>query len=145
MGYLISGVTAPQHEFHQLQPTLLQVLQSIDMAPDYINQCMKLLNQQWQSAINVGKTMRAAADIYNQSWHDRNKADDVRFAKYSDYIRGVERFYDPNTGEVYELTQAEYATYESNRSQYQNDNLQPLPEENHELWIQTPLTSSHLH
>ena len=51
---------------------------------------------------------------------------------------------DPDSGQVYELTSAEYELYDRNRAHYEMSNLELLPDNNYDLWMQPPLNSSEI-
>jgi hypothetical protein len=44
-----------------------------------------------------------------------------------------------NSGEVYEFENGFYDKYRLDQNKYEMNNLQPLPNDNHELWTKPPL------
>ncbi|KKM63836.1 hypothetical protein LCGC14_1507450, partial [marine sediment metagenome] len=65
--------------------------------------------------------------------------DDILSEKRSDTILEKERLYNPETGEVYEFENGFYDEYDVDRNKYEMNNLQPLPDDDYELWIEVPL------
>ncbi len=64
---------------------------------------------------------------------------DILSEKRSDAMLGNERLYDPDTGEVYEFENGFYDKYDLHRDEYDMNDLQPLPDDSHELWTKAPL------
>lgn len=65
--------------------------------------------------------------------------DDIISEKRSDAILSKERVYDPETGDVYEVENGFYDSYNINRDQYEMSNLQSLPDDSWDLWTAAPL------
>jgi hypothetical protein len=139
VGYLFLGITAPQEEFRHIQKDLIRSLESFTLSQSYVENCIRQQNQAWSGVMKAGRTLSEASDIIMSGWENRNKTNDILSEKWSDTILGKERLYDPDTGTVYEFGNGFYDKYNSNRQQYNLKNLQPLPDNNYNLWMQAPL------
>lgn len=139
VAYLFLGITAPQEEFRYIQKDLIRSLESFTLSQSYVENCIRQQNQAWSGVMKAGRTLSEASDIIMSGWENRNKTNDILSEKWSDTILGKERLYDPDTGTVYEFGNDFYDKYNSNRQQYNLKNLQPLPENNYNLWMQAPL------
>jgi hypothetical protein len=138
-GFCILGISAPQKEFSALEATLSKSIASFNISQSYVQNCMAQQNQRYQGILKAGKTLSEASDIIMQGWESRNKTDDIISEKYSDATLGRERLYDPNSGEVYEFENGFYDKYRLDQSKYEMNNLQQLPDNNHELWTKPTL------
>ena len=85
------------------------------------------------------QTLRETTDIVHGWWDACQASEDILIEKRADAILGVERMYDPDSGQVYEFPNGFSDTYELNPGKYKLDNLQPLPADDHALWTQAPL------
>jgi len=142
MGFLVTGITAPKEEFADLLDSLVKCIASYTVNESYVKNCLAQQDQAYTGIMKAGKTLSEASDIIAQGWEERNQTHDILSEKWSDTLLGVERLYDPTTGNVYEFENGFYDTYDLNREQYRLDNLQKLPEDTYELWMQPPLDGS---
>ncbi|MBE9569079.1 MAG: hypothetical protein IMF11_00495, partial [Proteobacteria bacterium] len=110
----------------------------------YVNSCLAQQANTYAGILKAGKTLSETSDIIMQGWENRNKVDDVLSEKRSDAILGRERLYDPNTGEVYEFENGFYDKYQLDQNRYEMNNLQPLPDDNHDLWTK-PMLDGYKH
>jgi hypothetical protein len=133
-GFLMAGITAPPGEFAALQPVLSRALASFSVRPEYVQNCLMRSEAAFGAVIRAGQTLRETSDMIHRSWEARNRRDDIVSAKRADAIRGKERLYDPDTGEVFEFNNGFHDQYRLHPQEYRNPNLQPLPEGNHDLW-----------
>ena len=62
--------------------------------------------------------------------------------KVSDQILGVERLYNPDTGDVYEVENGFYDYYQTHENDFSVKNLEPIPDNAYELWDKAPLNSN---
>jgi hypothetical protein len=138
-GFYILGISAPKTEFPKLEATLSKSIASFSFSQSYVQNCIAQQNENFKGIMKAGKTLSEASDIIMQGWENRNKTDDILSEKYSDVTLGRERLYDPNTGEVYEFENGFYDKYKLDQNKYEMNNLQPLPNDNHELWTTPPL------
>ncbi|MBN1762199.1 MAG: hypothetical protein JW878_03835 [Methanomicrobia archaeon] len=138
-GFQVMGITAPKQEFRYLENSLAASMQSFTVSQSYAQNCMQQQAQTYGAILEAGKTLSEASDIIMDGWESRNKVDDIVAEKRSDAILGNERVYDPETGEVYEVENGFYDTYNTNRDQYEMNNLQPLPDDSWDLWTAAPL------
>ena len=139
MGFLVTGITAPKEEFAGLLDCLAKCIASYSISESYVKNCIAQQEQAYAGIMKAGKTLSEASDIIAQGWEERNQTHDILSEKWSDAILGVERLYDPDSGKVYDFENGFYDTYDLNRGQYRLDNLQRLPEDAYELWMQPPL------
>jgi len=138
-GFCIIGITAPKSEFPKLEATLSRSIASFSFNQSYVQNCLAQQNQRYQGILKAGKTLSEASDIMVKGWENRNKTDDIISEKRSDGILGKERLYDPNTGDVYEFENGFYDKYRLDQNKFEMNNLQPLPDNNHELWTKPTL------
>ena len=133
-GFCILGVSAPKAEFSNLEAALTKSIASFSFDQSYVNSCIAQQNENFKGLLKAGKALSEASDIMVQGWENRNKTDDIISEKRSDGILGKERLYDPNTGDVYEFENGFYDKYRLDQNKYEMSNLQPLPDNSHELW-----------
>lgn len=134
-GYFICGATAPKAEFAARVGRLVESLNSFTVRQSYIAWCLDQSARQWGAVAEAGRTLSEASDIVYEGWQSRSHAEDITSEKYSDAFRGVERVYDPDTGQVYECPNGWYEQYDRNRGSYDMSDLQPLPPDNWDLWM----------
>ncbi len=137
--YMFTGITAPVNEFAALEKDLVTAVRSFQLTDAYVALCQREQQATTQAIIARGQILSETSDIITQNWKNRSRSDDVIAAKWSDTMLGKERLYEPATGLVYEFNSGFYNQYNLDRNQYQMNNLQPLPESNHDLWIQVTL------
>ena len=138
-GFLITGITAAKAEFGSLVDDLTRCTESFTIEDGYVADCIAQQSQTYQRILQTGKTLGETSDIIMQGWEERNQVHDVLSEKWSDTILGNERLYDPDTGNVYQFELGFQDRYEANREEYRLRNLEPLPEDNYDLWLRTPL------
>jgi len=134
-GNSIIGIAALHSEFAVLEPELIAIIKSTTLSQNYVANCLRQQQQTAQDVRNIGKTLSETSDIIMQGWENRNRTDDILSQQRSDAILGRERLYDPSTGQVYEFDNGFYDAYNLNRHTYFMNNLQPLPNDNYELWM----------
>jgi hypothetical protein len=133
-GYVITGITSVKSDFSYFQETLTQSLRSLNISQTYIDNCLKQQQQQVVGLLKAGNTLSETSDIIMDVWESRNHSEDIISEKRSDAILGNERVYNPDTGTVYEVPPGFYGEYNLHREQYNMDNLQPLPDNDWNLW-----------
>lgn len=138
-GFCLVGITAPKGEFLTLEGTLMKSVQSFNISQSYVNNCMTQQASTYAGILKAGKTLSQASDMIMQGWENRNRVDDILSEKWSDATLGRERLYDPNSGEVYEFENGFYDKYALDQNKYELNNLQPLPDDSHDLWMKPPL------
>ena len=134
--YMFTGITAPVNEFAALEKDLATAIRSFQLTDAYVALCQREQQATTQAIIATGQILNETSDIITENWQNRSRSDDVIAAKWSDTMLGKERLYDPATGLVYEFNSGFYSQYNLDRNRYEMNNLQPLPESNHDLWIQ---------
>jgi hypothetical protein len=134
LGYSFIGITAVKSDFKYLEKTLAESLDSFALSKAYIDYCLKMQQMNWEEADRMTKTPAGTSGSINDAWDNRSSGDDIYSQKKSDEILGRDRVYDPDTGIVYEVSPGFYANYNLNRDRYRQENLQPLPDDDLELW-----------
>ncbi len=138
-GYLIAGIAAPKGEFPSLEPELVQCLARFNLNENYVKWCVQQSASRWTGILKPGEMLREVSDLIKSSWEKRPPAQDAASEKYRDTVRGVERLFDPATGQVYEFPKGFYEKYNAERNRYQMDSLQPLPADAFDLWTKPVL------
>jgi len=134
-GFLISGVAAEKAAFPGLVDDLTRCAESFTLDEGYVADCIARQEQTYQGILQAGRTLSEASDIIMGGWEDRSQIHDVLSEKWSDTIIGVERLYDPDTGTVYRFDLGFREEYEAGRERFRLQNLEPLPEDNYDLWM----------
>ena len=134
-GFLITGITAPQSEFREIEADLARSLESVTISESYVQNCLAQQQSQYAGLLKAGKTLSEASDIITDGWESRNRTYDIVSEKMSDAIIGRERLYDPDTGNVYEFEVGFYDQYITKQDTYEMNNLTPLPDDDHGLWM----------
>ncbi len=135
-GFMVVGASAGHDEFRSLRPALLRALDSFTISRQYASACMQQQQQTYSGILKAGRTLSEASDIITEGWENRNRTHDILSEKWSDAILERERLYDPDTGRVYEFESGFYDRYDLQRERYEMSNLQVLPENAYELWMQ---------
>lgn len=138
-GLLITGITAPKREFRDIENILVKSVESFTMSEFYVSNCVRQQASTYAGILKAGKTLSEASDIIMQGWEGRNRSDDIMAEKRSDAILGKERLYDPQSGEVFEFENGFYDRYNLEKNRYEMNNLQPLPHDGYNLWMEEPL------
>lgn len=141
-GYLVVGISAPKGEFAGLEPALVRCLASFNLNENYVKWCVQQSPATWTGILKPGEMLRETSDLIHSSWEKRTAAQDAASEKYRDTIRGMERLFDPSTGQVYEFPKGFYEKYNPARNRYQMDSLQPLPPDAYDLWVKPALQGS---
>lgn len=138
---LVTGITAPAREYRAVQQSLLQSIRSFRMNDSYVADGVQTIQENGERFRQISKTLSETSDIITKGWAERNKSDDILIEKRGDQIMGVERVYDPETDEVYEVQNGFYDYYQTHQDQYKLKNLQPLPPNDTKLWETAPRLS----
>lgn len=129
-GYSIVGLTAEsKEELAALYPTLIQSVESLTLSQPFISSCQELQNAQAKAYAQISKTLSETSDVVIKGYEGRQQQLDVVSEKGSDARLGVERVYNPDNDEVYEVPNGFYQAYDSNRELFQKSNLQQLTPE----------------
>ena len=134
--YLFMGVTAPAGEMPELEETLLDCLSSFAFKQSYVNQAVDISTSQKNALLAQARTMQAAHDSMVSAWYAREQAHDISFQKWSDAFNGYDRLYDSATGEIYLADVGFYDSYNLNRSDYKNPNLQIVDSSTEKYYLQ---------
>ena len=133
-GFCCTGVSSYKKDFKEWEAVLLKSLRSLQLDERYITQCRQMQDKMWNSISEINKIWDDISDIIQESWEYKNAVQDAAAEKWSDAMLGKERLYDPDTGEVYEFEAGFYDEYDLNRGKYKNSDLQPIPNDDYELW-----------
>jgi hypothetical protein len=144
-GSIILGITAPKGEFKNLETTLVASLDSFTVTQGYIDWCKWQQWNLWNAVAEEGRTLSETSDMIFDGWQSRAATSDIMAEKGSDAMLGVDRVYDPSTGQVYEVPVGWYTTYNANRAAYDMSNLQLLPGDDLGLWTSAPADGSSIH
>lgn len=140
--YFVAGMSAPMKEFNTVMPDLYTVLNSFAMDPSYVQAGVNTIQQNGEVFRQISETLSQTSDIITSGYEARNKTMDIIMEKKSDQILDVERIYDPETGEVYEVKNGFFEYYDIHRQDYPKPNLQQLPADDHKIWT-TPQIINH--
>jgi hypothetical protein len=138
-GINFSGITAPKEELESSIDSMTAVLKSFSLDPDYVNMCIANRAIAYEGTMKPGRALKETAAFMKDAWQKRSQDNDIMAEKITDEILGRERLYDPGTGKVYEFKQGFYEKYDSRRERYKLKNLKPLPIDDYDLWMKTPL------
>lgn len=143
--FTLIGISAEKLAFKDLENKLVESIKSFQLAENYVSNCIAEQNEQAKAALKVSQTLSETSDIIMQGWESRNKSDDIISEKRSDAILGRERVYNPDTGDVYDVQNGWYQTYDLHRGEYQMNNLQSLPGDNWQLWTAPAIGGGNIH
>jgi hypothetical protein len=138
-GHFVCGVTAPEAEFAGVVARLIESLNTFTISQAYVDGCISQQQQVWGAIAEAGRTLSEASDIIFDGWSQRTHSEDISAERWTDAYRGVERVYDPATGEVYEFPNGWYQQYDANRGGYDMNGLQLLPADDYDLWMEAVL------
>jgi hypothetical protein len=144
-GGMILGVTAPKAEFGDVEARLIASLDTFTVTQGYVDWCVTQLGQLWGAVAQEGQVLSETSDLIFEGWQNRSQASDIMAEKSSDAFRGVDRVYDPSTGQVYEVPVGWYTSYDAHRGEYTMSDLQLLPGNNYPLWMSAPAEGSGIH
>ncbi len=133
-GMTFIGISSGRAEFTYLEKPLNDSLKSLDISQDYVSKCIGAQNAQTQNALKTSKTLSETSDVIMQGYENRNKSDDIISEKRSDVMLGRDRVYDPDTGNVYDVKNGWYDSYNTNRQEFKMNNLEQLPQDSWNLW-----------
>ena len=135
---LVTGITAPAREFGAVQESMLKSVRSFIMDESYVADGVQTIQENGERFRQISKTISETSDIIAKGYTERNKSDDVLIEKRGDQILGVERVYDTDTDYVYEVENGFNDYYQTHQDQYTLKNLQPLPDNDFDLWGTAP-------
>lgn len=124
--YRVSGIMAPADDFMHHEARLAESLASFKYKDEYIEEGVRLIEWETEQAKLLQRTLNATSKIINDTWAYRNKVNDRANANFISYIRGKAYLQDPQSGNIYEGSQAEVNNYLENKNDYKNPNLVPL-------------------
>ena len=133
-GFCCTGISSYKKDFKEWEAVLLKSLNSLNLDQGYITQCRQTQDKMWSSISEINKTWNDISNMIQKSWEYKNVVQDVAAEKWSDAMLGKERLYDPDTGEVYEFETGFYDKYDIDREKYKNSGLQPLRNDDYDLW-----------
>ncbi|MBI4361167.1 hypothetical protein HY572_05335 [Candidatus Micrarchaeota archaeon] len=78
---------------------------------------------------DISRTLSETSDIITGGYNERSQVTDRVAQKWSDTTLGVDRVYNPDRDEVYQVPNNFYDAYDINRQKFEQQNLQPLTPE----------------
>ncbi|MDD5417687.1 MAG: hypothetical protein PHW96_02245 [Candidatus Nanoarchaeia archaeon] len=147
LGYAMTfiGVTYELGGLRTHEPMLMQVIYNYTIKDTYVSSCLHQQAQALSGALKAGQTLSESSDIIMDAWNSRNRVDDILSEKRSDAVLGYGRVYNPDTGEVYQVSTGFYDNYDLNREYYNLNNLQVLPDNDWDLWTTPTISSDEIH
>ena len=109
------------------------------MDSSYVERGINVINENGERFKEISQTLSETSDIITQGYTERSRQEDVRIEKEGDQIMNVERVYDPETGDVYEVENGFYDYYNIHREDYSKNNLQQLPDNDYNAWKEAPI------
>ncbi len=100
---------------------------SFAVSQSYANQC----TASGQADISrrtgdISRTLSETSDIVTGGYEERSRVNDRIAEKWSDTTLGVDRLYNPDSDEVYQVPNTFYDQYDINRQKFEQQNLQQL-------------------
>lgn len=138
--FMVTGITMPQDEFSDALTILLKAVESFTINQEYLKEGMQAIAENGEMLKQISNTLSQTSDSMIDYWNNRSRAEDIWSEKESDKNLGYERVYDENTGEVYQVQNGFYDYYQTHEDQYPNRKLQPLPDDDYDLWTSVPRT-----
>ncbi len=123
----LAGTIAPAAEFDSIRDVLDQSIKSFLISQSYANACSA--SSQADSSRRTGdisRTLSETSDIITGGYNERSQVNDRIAQKWSDTTLGVDRVYNPDNDEVYQVPNGFYDSYDINRQSFEQQNLQPL-------------------
>jgi hypothetical protein len=125
-GYLIFALRAPRGQLSSSEKLFDLVLGTVQADPAWQGRVTQVLGNMQaadakgvrdRSAI-VAQNQRDIAHIINQTYENRRKSQDASAEEFSQYIRGVETYRNPRTGETVELSNQYGHAWINNSNEY---------------------------
>lgn len=120
---------AEKGKLEGLAPTLMSVAQSLRVNPLWFSKYMQMIEylaqQQIERIESVGQlsrmlsqTSNEISDIIQSTYERRQEVNDRIAQKFSDYVLGVDRYYDPAAGREVELPSGHKVAWSNGQGQY---------------------------
>ncbi|MBI4399546.1 hypothetical protein HY570_02245 [Candidatus Micrarchaeota archaeon] len=127
-------ISAPVDEFDSLEATLVKTAESIKLSDPYVKNCQAQQRAQAEAQRNIANTLSETSDIITKGWEARQETYDRISQKWSDTILSRERVYNPDKGEVYDVSNGFYDYYNTHREEFEFKNMRELtPQEYQEV------------
>jgi hypothetical protein len=126
------AVYAPADQFEVDAPILLEIFNSIDYSESILGECRRALEMSWGGSGRSGGsgTSGTTGDELREQrlkdWYEQQENEDIFMEEYSDYILNRDRVYNPETDEVYHVSQNFYQYYDIHREQYKQQQMVQL-------------------
>ncbi len=125
-GYLLFALRAPQGQLASREKFFELVLGTVQVDPAWQGRVTQvLLNMQASDAKGVrdrsaivAQSQKDISNIINQTYENRQKSQDASAEQFSQYIRGVETYRNPRTGETVELSNQYGHAWINNSNEY---------------------------
>ncbi len=125
-GYLIFALRAPQGQLASREKFFELVLGTVQVDPAWQGRVTQVLvNMQASDAKGVrdrsaiiAQSQKDIGNIINQTYENRQKSQEASAEQFSQYIRGVETYRNPHTGETVELSNQYGHAWINNSNEY---------------------------
>ncbi len=129
---MMMGITAPAGELAGLEGPLNACLKSQKFSESYMQSQRAAAQAALKGARDrsnlIAETGDYVRNLSQKTWDYQNKMGDIGQQQFTDYMRGTERMYNPETGEMLEFNQGFHDDiYNLNRNQFEMNNLQQVP------------------
>lgn len=106
------GMRAPQGQLQGMERFFLMMLSTVQEEPEWQNRVTQVIakmsadnsNAAMQRSQIIAQAGRQQSEIINRGYQERNKIQDSTAKQFDQYIRGVQSYRNPNTGETVELS-----------------------------------------
>ncbi|MDP2717865.1 MAG: hypothetical protein Q8P02_03930, partial [Candidatus Micrarchaeota archaeon] len=119
--------TAEAASYESLRAVLDQSIKSFQVSQSYANQCSASAQADSSSRTgDISRTLSETSDIITGGYNERSQVQDRVAQKWSDTTLGVDRVYNPDSDQVYQVPNGFYDAYDVNRQSFEQQNLQQL-------------------
>jgi hypothetical protein len=106
------GMRAPQGQLQGMERFFMMMLSTVQEEPEWQNRVTQVIakmsadnsNAAMKSSQIIAQAGRQQSEIINRGYQERSKIQDSTAKQFDQYIRGVQSYRNPNTGETVELS-----------------------------------------
>jgi len=138
-GVMFVGITAPEGLLDLITPSLKKSLESYTINQGYITACDNAGKKAVAGILKAGQILNESSDTIMDVWENKLELEQRMSEKQNDAILGFSRLYDPDTGEVYEITPEFYDHYQIHKDEFEMNYLEELPDDK---WDEAPLNGA---
>jgi len=114
------------NKFAELSPALIESLGSFQYTPEFVSSCKKAMDFRSEVIKKNYETIQQTNDIIKEKYSFSSQLESKISEQRSDAILGIERVYNPDTGEVYSTYNGFYDDYKTSTEMFNMKNLRPL-------------------